>query len=220
MENKATIDLETNSYQEYLSSLLAGDRIKCSQIIDNFMQNKIAIKNLYENIFQLSLYKIGELWECNKISVAHEHMATSITESIMNQIYPNLISPKRTKKKAVISSVENELHQVGGKMAADIFEMHGWDSFYLGANTPLTELIRFVNDINPDVIGLSLTVYFHLENLKNMLNILTNKFRNIKILVGGQALKFGVDNILKSYENVIYIKSLDSLENCIKNFGE
>ena len=57
----------------------------------------------------------------------------------------------------VVASVEDELHQVGGKMVADVFEMHGWDSFYLGSNTPISEMVRFAKERCPDAVGLSLT---------------------------------------------------------------
>jgi len=42
-------------------------------------------------------------------------------------------------------------------MVADMLEMNGWDGYFIGANTPLPELIRFIESKNPDLIGLSLS---------------------------------------------------------------
>ena len=60
-------------------------------------QRLVSIKIIYEKLFKISLYKIGELWEYNKISVATEHLASAIVESILNENYLQIISEEFTK---------------------------------------------------------------------------------------------------------------------------
>ena len=109
-------------YQDYLGLLLKGERKACSRIVQTLMDQDIQIKALYIDLFQKSLYAVGELWEFNKISVAKEHLVTAITEGLLNLIYPRLFEKELQKKnkKVVISCAANEFHQIGGKMAADI----------------------------------------------------------------------------------------------------
>ena len=209
-------DLTETHYKDYLSSLLKGNRLYCGEIVGNLLNAEMPVKNLYQALFQRSLYQVGELWESNKISVAAEHVATSVTEGLMNQIYADIISPHRAGKKAVIASAENELHQVGAKMVADIFEMQGWDSFYVGANTPTQELIKFARDIKPDVIGLSFSVYFHAGTLEKMIEAIRESFEHVEILIGGQALRRSENLLPLKYPGVFYINSLDALEDWIK----
>ncbi len=202
-------------YREYLSALLEGDRISCTAGVRQARESEITIKNVYEQLFQRSLYKVGELWEYNKISVAVEHMATSITEGLMNQLYAETISLKRVDKKMIITSVENELHQVGGRMVADVFEMNGWDSFYLGADTPAVELMRFIRRVNPDLVGLSLNLFYNIRNLEKMIKCIRDEFGLLPILIGGQAFRFGGASVTGIYPAVTYISSLDELERFI-----
>jgi len=210
--------IDDTIYQAYLTALLNGDRLQCATIVEQAREANIPIKDIYEALFQRALYEIGELWEYNKISVAIEHMATSITEGLMNQLYAETISPKRVGKKVVISSVEKELHQVGGKMVADTFEMNGWDSFYLGSNTPTHELLSLIRQIKPDVAGLSLNLLYNLKNLEKTIRVIQTEFEQLPILIGGQALRFGIaSNIIENYPMVIYISSLDDLEHFIKS---
>ena len=209
--------INETKYQKYLSALLVGDRRFCTTNIQEAREIKTPIKNIYEQLFQRSLYKVGELWEYNKISVAVEHMATSITEGLMNQLYAETISQKRVGKKVIICSVENELHQVGGKMVTDIFEMNGWDGHYLGANTPTNELLSFIRQTKPDLVGLSLNIFYNIRNLGKMIKAIRNEFGQLPILIGGQGLKFGSASIADSYPEVTYISSLDELEHFIKD---
>ena len=104
-------------------------------------------------------------------------------------------------------------------MAADIFEMHGWDCFYLGASVPGEELIRFVGEKEPDVVGLSLSVYFHLEDLKRTLDLLRKEFNALPILVGGQAFRVGGKSVIEPYPKIFYVPSLDALEEWIEKPG-
>lgn len=217
MDESGKIGEET--YGRYLKDLLSGNHAGCASVVEQSVKSKTPVRRIYADLFQRSLYEVGELWEFNKISVAVEHVATAVTEGIMNRLYSEIISPKRAGKKAVVASVENELHQVGAKMVADMFEMGGWDAYYLGANTPTYELVRFVHETGPDVIGLSLSVFFHMEYLENMITTLGKEFETIEILVGGQAFRQGGAEFMDSYPMVTHISSLDELENWIRKGG-
>ncbi|HZK53417.1 MAG TPA: hypothetical protein VFC84_04345 [Desulfosporosinus sp.] len=63
----------------------------------------------------------------------------------MNDLLPEIITSGRKDKNVIISCVENEWHQIGGKMVADIFERHSFDTHHLGAKTPIDVLVR-LND--------------------------------------------------------------------------
>lgn len=204
------------NYQRYLTALIRGDRGECMQVMDGENLEKKLIIPLYEGLFQRSLYRVGELWEMNRISVATEHMATSITEGFMNQLYSRVISPHRRGKKVIVASAENEMHQVGAKMVADVFEMHGWDSLYLGADTPTFELARFIDDMEPDLVGISLSVYFHMGDLEGMLNVLQKRFPSLPVLIGGQAFRHGGGDVVDPYSGVNHISSLGALKRFIE----
>lgn len=199
-------------YQTYLQSLIAGDRQTCTGIVQNLLDQKIAIKTLYLDLFQRSLYEIGTLWEANKISVAREHLATAITEGLLSLVYPALFSGKKTNRSIIISCTPNEYHQIGGKMIADLFELHGWDSHFIGANTPNEHLLSLIDEVKPLLVGLSLSIYFNMPLLHAGLDAIQTDFRHLDILVGGQAFRWGGMNLLEKYPTVNYIPSLNEVE--------
>jgi len=200
---------------DFFNLLLLGNRRECQKLVKEFRKSNLSIIVLYEEIFKKSLYKIGEMWEYNKISVSIEHMATSITEGLMNELLPEIMNLKRSDKNIVISCVENEEHQVGSKMVADIFEKSGWDTHYLGANTPIYELIKFCDAIKPDLICLSLSVYFNIHILLKEITEI-RAVTNVPIIIGGQALKKVGVEISKKFIDVYYLANLEDVENYIK----
>ena len=208
--------IEEHVYQNYLKALLAGERSECRDIVRQLLDADIEIKTLYRHLFQRSMYQVGELWENNRITVAKEHLATSITESLLNLTYPALFATERIGKKAVISCSANEYHQIGGKMVADILELNGWDCHFLGANTPPEEMVKHIQEISPDFVGLSLSILSNIENLKRGIEVIQGDFPNMDLLVGGQAFRWGGIETIQRYPGIEYIPSLDQLEQSIE----
>lgn len=206
-------------YQNYFSYLIKGEKNRCKQIVEELSLKNTAVERIYTDLFQRSLYQVGEYWELNRISVATEHMATAITENMMIQLQPRLFTTERTGKKAVVACVANEYHQVGAKMIADVFEMNGWDGYFIGANTPTEELIRFLETQQPDMIGLSLSLYFNLQELKTALEQIRNKLPDTPVVVGGQAFRWGGTEIIQQFNNVEYLSGIDALQELINKYA-
>nr|WP_320118865.1 B12-binding domain-containing protein [uncultured Marinifilum sp.] len=203
--------------KQYLNALLAGKRSSAQQYCLEFIKEGYTIKTLYEQVMKPALYEVGKLWEQNKISVASEHLATAISEGILNTLYNDIIPEQYSGKKVVLACVEKEEHQVGIKMVADVFEMNQWESFFLGTGFPVSELIKFIGKIQPDMIAISLSVYFNFANLEQMLKELQNSFPRTKILIGGQALLHLKEEYFSKWNNICYISDLNALDKHLKN---
>jgi methanogenic corrinoid protein MtbC1 len=198
-------------YDNYFNALLRGDRKTCSNIVTELIEDKIEIKVIYEDLFQKSMYDVGDLWERNKITVAVEHLCTATTETLMNLIYPHLFSVQKLNKKALVTCTPGEFHQIGAKMVADFFELNSWNSYFLGANTPSKDFLNYIAEIKPDVIVISTSISFNLGNLENLISEINSKFHDKKIIIGGQAFRWGGESQFNKYENVEIIKSLSDL---------
>ena len=205
-------------YEKYLNLLLEGNRAGCTRIVQDLLDKGVNLKALYYDLFQKSLYRIGELWEYNRISVAREHLTTAITEALMSLTYPSLFESRQYEqgKKILISCAANEFHQIGGRMVADICELNGWDTDFLGANTPVDHMLKHIQDTKPDLVGLSLSVYFNMASLQNGIEAIRSDFKNLDIFVGGQAFQWGGKDLIKQHTNTEYIPTLDELEKSIQ----
>lgn len=179
-----TQDLLAN---QFLGFLLAGNRQNASRLILEAVQNKkMTVQEVYLNVFQKTQREIGRLWQTNQISVAQEHFCTAATQMIMSQLYPYIFNGARKDHRLVMACVGGELHEIGARMVADFFEMHGWDTYFLGANTPPESILKTAQERNADILGLSVTMTFHIETARSIIETLRQKPNNkTRVWVGG-----------------------------------
>ena len=199
-------------YEEYLAALLAGDRARCTAIVEELLAAGVGLKDLYVHLFQRALYQVGELWEQQRVSVAVEHLATAITERLLTLVQPQVFDGPSREHSIIVACVGSEYHQIGGRMVADLCELQGWRGYFVGHSTPLPELLHLIDERRPTWLGLSLSIYFNLPALLTALDAVTGAYPDLPILVGGQAFRWSGVDALQGYPGVSYIASLDELE--------
>jgi methanogenic corrinoid protein MtbC1 len=207
-------------YGAYLASLLRGDHATCARVVHQALAEGVAIAELYSDLFRASLYEVGELWQSNRISVATEHLATAITESVMSQVVgPALFGHEPIGRTLIVACVTNEYHQVGGRMVADLAELQGWDTYFLGANTPLPDLLDLLADKRPDLLALSVAFYANFPTLQGGIEAVRRRHPDLPIWLGGQMFRWGGQELAQAYPNLRLFQSLDDYQTGLQHFA-
>lgn len=203
----------------FITSLLDSDRKKAELQIIESVKDGADVKDIYVKVFQESQYKVGELWQTGKISVAQEHFCTAATQSVMSSLYQYIFQTEKIGKNFLSFCVSDELHDLGIKIVTDLVEMAGFDTVYLGANVPTRQIEEAIFDYKADVIGISVSIASHINTLVDIIKqIRFSKYSsNVKIIVGGYCLnslpdlweKIGADSFAKNGDEAVYkIKQL------------
>lgn len=199
---------------QYLNLLLEGERHQAMELILKMVESGVPVKEIYLDVFEKVQKEIGSLWQMNRITVAQEHYMTASTQLIMARLYPYIFNSDKKDRKMIATCVTGELHEIGIRMVADFFEMEGWGTYYLGANTPIESLITTVEDSRPDILAISSTIPTHVERVKEMIERVKNSMgeKAPKIIVGGYP--FNTDpNLWKRIGSDGYAKNaIDAVE--------
>ena len=173
--------------QRYLQMLFQKNIRQLPLLIQEFTDCGIPLTDLYVEILAESMRRIGELWHTGQISVATEHYCTAATQTVMSQLYPIIFARKRKHHTALCACPGTELHELGARMVADLFENDGWDTIYLGAAVPKEALFDAIRTQQPDLVALSVTMPQHLIVCQELTIALRESFPDIRIAVGGHA---------------------------------
>ena len=154
-------------------------------------------------LFQRSMYRIGLLWEKERCTIADEHIATRITEGLIELVSNSFTNEKRIGKLALITCIDKEFHDLGARMVAGYFEANGWNTIFAGSNTPEQDIIHLIKEKQPDIVGISIGFYININRLISLVQVINENFPAQEILIGGQALLEGHTNILSVYDKLI-----------------
>ena len=149
-----TLDVEEHR-RAYLDALLARDVGAARAVIEASLGEGLEVPEIYLGILQPALYEIGRWWAVGDFSVADEHSATAVTQSVLGMLGPRMRTAPKDGRLAVVSGSPEERHALGVQMVADFLEGDGWEVLNLGASTPARDLAGLADAERPDVVALS-----------------------------------------------------------------
>ncbi|MFA9423041.1 MAG: B12-binding domain-containing protein [Sedimentibacter sp.] len=188
---------------------------KCVQlVIENLKNKKITIQELYEEVLRPVLCTLGDCNNKENSCIWMEHVKTSIIRTVIESIYPFVIEQKNNVQplgiKVVLVCPENEYHEVGLRMVSDFFSLNGYESIFIGTNTPRDETYLAIAYNNPKYVAISVTDYYLLFEAQKMIGkIRAISNGKIIIIVGGNAFKNNLESISKIGGDIYFEKYSD-----------
>ncbi len=206
---------------EFLRALLEGDHRKCMTIASGAVRSSEDLERFYMQVVKPAMYEIGALWENDEISVAQEHLASAIVTRMMGALdAAELVVPDKDKR-VVVTSSASEFHEIGAWMVSDFFENRGWQVRYLGANTPVSDLLDLLRDFRPSVLALSVTMPFNLVAAKKLIEAVKadDDTAGLKIIVGGRVFNQN-EGLWRAMGADGYAPDLSGIEGVIGGWNE
>jgi methanogenic corrinoid protein MtbC1 len=172
------------------SALLAGNRRDAGALLDRCLEQGHGLVTAELHMIQPALYSIGRRWQNNELSVAQEHLATAIAQSVMSVGLSQAAIPISHGSRVLLACVEGNNHSVGLQMVSDAFLLAGWEVQCLGANVPTSALIRHLGEFKPNLVALSVSFAQQLRIVKDIMSRLTQSLGDARppVIIGGLAI--------------------------------
>jgi len=141
----------------FVEKAMSVDRHDLHAFLSYLYQHRFQLWEIYDLIVRPGLYEIGERWRSKEIDIYHEHRASHETMDAMAKLQTEISIKPQVGKHAVLACLEDELHEIGLRCAANILEAEGWQVHYLGGRTPYHSIVESVKDVRPEIVCLSVT---------------------------------------------------------------
>jgi methanogenic corrinoid protein MtbC1 len=138
--------------EEYITPLLAGNRIRCRQLVSEQLEANTDPTTVYQELLWPAMERVDKLYRADRINIASESMATRINRSIADQMQLRLTPQPSIGKRIIIMSAPGESEELGAQMSADLFEARGWEVYYLGGGIPNDEILSLVGQLRPNIL--------------------------------------------------------------------
>lgn len=186
-------------------------------VYDWLINDQISIKELYEEILVKALENLTDIETNPEHKIWFEHVQSSIIRTIIEMAHPFVLANKAQdigKKAAVICPV-NEQHELGARMINDYLVLGGFQSYFVGRDTPRNEFVKMIEEMKLDVVAISVTNYYNLSEVHKIVRVINEKINDIEIIVGGRAIRNN-PSALEEFSNVTVICNSDAMFDWLK----
>ena len=177
----------------------------------------------YDKLLKPVMYRIGDLWEQEKLDVATEHASTNTAISLIKVINERITARIRmsgisSQNKTVICTPDGELHGLACNMIESLLLSKGFKVYNISTSIPTEYIMDFMRDLQPDIIFISITLAENIKPAERLIQKIHQKYNNrLPVVVGGSALNM-IDQNQESRINAFLMKnaSFDEIMNLVK----
>ncbi|MGH9521223.1 MAG: cobalamin B12-binding domain-containing protein [Terriglobales bacterium] len=214
----STSDLE--SYVGgFVETLVAHDLQAAQDTVALLLAQGVDTESLYTELFAPSLRQVGELWAQGTISVAEEHVASSLVEQLMAGLYPEMFIARRaSRERVLVAAPEGERHIIGLRMVADMLEGHGFHGIFLGADTPRAEFPKAVRRYAPHLVVLAAYTAQSVAELAAAVGLLLELAPRLSIVVGGAS--GAIHGVVDEHEQIAIVENIADVRPVVEQFAQ
>ncbi|MBP1656843.1 MAG: putative cobalamin binding protein [Bacteroidetes bacterium] len=174
----------------FVEKALSPDRSDLRLLFSYLYEHRIALWEIYDLVLKPGMAEIGERWMRGEISIAQEHRASYETLDALAKLQSEILMKLPTGHSILFACLDEEVHEIGLRCAAYLFEAEGWQTHYLGARTPVDSICEAMHDLHPDVVAISVTTPLAPEDLLRQLSRVGDVAHNAgtRLLIGGSGV--------------------------------
>jgi MerR family transcriptional regulator, light-induced transcriptional regulator len=154
-------------------------------------ENRIGIADLYVQVLAPYLAEIGSRWQHGSEPVWQEHFASHAVRAIVEALYPSVIelavgvAPR--DETVLLVCPPDEQHELGLRMLSDRFELAGYRAIFLGADTPIDDIVSAALVLEADIVAMSVSTLFERVELRSIVDQVGDRLPGVRVLLGGPA---------------------------------
>lgn len=179
-------DAAKKSKQQLYKKLTDGNIQECIKIYEEYVKI-FSASSFFDKILKPVMYKIGDDWASEKISIATEHVASNVAQTLV-KIIMDQVSGTGKKKKVLICVPLGEEHHLGCDVLETYLSIKGFKVFNMGTSIPTEDILRFINNNKPDVVLISITLPDNIGAGQRLVRKIKESY-NIPVLIGGYAMQ-------------------------------
>jgi len=204
-------DATKKTKQQLFKKLTEGNLEECIKIYKNYVEI-FKITDFFDKILRPVMSKIGSEWAAGKLSIATEHVASNVAQTLV-KIIMDQVSGSGNKKKILLCVPVGEEHHMGCDVLETYLTIKGFKVFNMGTSIPTDSIIEFIGMKKPDSVLISITIQDNVSAGQRLSRKIRDHYK-IPILIGGYAMQHGEPP--KFEGNVIGDTSLEEIPKIIR----
>ena len=178
----------------YLQKILEGNVAEAIGVVTAAALNGLGPRAAYTDVLLPAQREVGRLWHAGEISIAEEHMVTAATQRTMAVVATQAPRQPANGRTVVVAAVSGNVHDVGLRAAADMYQLAGWRVIFVGSDIPMQDLPTMLAFFEADLLMLGATLGTHISRVGQAIRSIRERCeRPVRVIVGGAAFDEAAD---------------------------
>ncbi|TVP95209.1 MAG: hypothetical protein EA374_04605 [Acholeplasmatales bacterium] len=176
---------------ELEKALRQNDKPQAHHLINDWLNTPERLILFYEKIIPAMMNSIDcapDDYACIWV----EHQMSAIVRSLVEATYPLVVKYQcelTPARHVMIACIKEETHELGAVIGSHLFALNGFETTYIGANTPLMILDSALRGLpHVDYLVLSVTNAYNIVELNKVTSHLNKHFPKLKIYAAGRGI--------------------------------
>lgn len=166
--------------------LIEGDAKAVAMLTQQALDEGNSAQSILTNTLIPGMNVVGELFEKNEYFVPELLLAARGMSAAVEILRPQLAaSDFKPTGKALIGTVQGDLHDIGKKLVIIMLEGNGYEVVDLGVDIPPEKFVEAVNESGCRLVGLSALLTTTMPAMEKTVKALKDSDRDLKIIIGG-----------------------------------
>ena len=146
--------------EQYLDALRSGDRGAAATVARSALDSGLSGETVISEVLAVAQAAIGLGWQENRWTVAAEHRATAITESVLQDVVSRAMTvpgmpDEGSLGRTLVLCPEGEWHTLPGRMAAAVLRLRGVEVSFVGPSLPASQIPALLADEGAGAVALT-----------------------------------------------------------------
>ena len=173
--------------QECIAAITAYDAMGLDDTLKRGV-TKLGTMGMLQRVVSPLIQRVGELWITGHLTVAHEHLATSVLRMFLLNAAKPFVETKNAPC-LVVATPAGQLHELGALLVGAVATQFDWKITYLGVSLPAHEIAGAALQCHARAVALSIVYPEDDSRIENELLLLRERLPiDVPILVGGRAI--------------------------------
>ncbi len=173
-------------------AIINGKHQEIEDLVRKAIEGKANLEELINDVMIAAMDTVGQKFAANEIYVP-EMLVSALTMKKGLDILKPLLKKEGTgaaQETIIICTVKGDIHDIGKNLVIMMLQGAGFNVIDLGVDLSGEEVIKQVEKIKPDILGLSALLTTSMPEMKKVIQALKDqKLRDrVKVMVGGAPL--------------------------------
>jgi 5-methyltetrahydrofolate--homocysteine methyltransferase len=167
-------------------AIIAGKRKDVPELVQQCLDAGESAGEIVEQRLVPGMAIVGEKFKRNEIFVPEMLIAARAMKEALKILEPMLVAAGvRPEFKAVIGTVEGDLHDIGKNLVAMMWKGANIEVIDLGVNVPSEKFVTAIQEHRPQLVGLSALLTTTMPAMRDTVQSIRATNRDVKVVIGG-----------------------------------